>query len=213
MLRAGLTGGIASGKTTVSRTLSRLGIPVFDADEIAREAVAPGTEGLAAVVEAFGPEVLAPGGELDRKRLGELVFADAAKRSRLEEILHPRIMAEQDRLLDEAEAAGESSVAVVDAALMIESGGWRRFDRVVVVDCGESLQIERLMRRDGIGEADARARLRAQIPLSEKVKLADKVIDSRGSLEETEAQVEALADWLREEAKKKAEKGIDKGSR
>ena len=206
MLRVGLTGGIASGKSTVGRMFSRRGVPVIDADAIAREMVAPGTGGLAAVAEAFGAGVLAPDGTLDRARLGEVVFADPQKRRRLEEILHPRIIEEQDRRLDALGAGGRTAVAVVEAALLVESGGWRRFDRLVVVDCEEGQQIERLRRRDGLDEAAARARLGAQIPLSEKVKLADRVIDTRGGLEETQAQVEVLVAWLREEAEKTAKR-------
>jgi len=198
VLRVGLTGGIASGKSTVSRMLILRGIPVIDADLIGRELVAPGSESLRAVVAAMGEEVLTPEGGLDRARLGEMIFSDPSKRRRLEEILHPRIIAEQDRRLDALAARGGVPVAVVDAALMIESGGWRRFDLLVVVDCGEAEQIARLRSRNGLDEAAALARVRAQMPLSEKVKLADRVIDTRGSLEETEAQVEALVAWLLE---------------
>ena len=206
MLRVGLTGGIASGKSGVSRVLVRRGIPVIDADQIARELVAPGSDALREIVEAFGREVLAPEGALDRSRLGAIVFPDEAKRRRLEAILHPRIRAEQDRRLQKLEGEGVP-VAVVDAALMVEGGGWRRFDLLVVVDSREEDQIARLRERNGLGEGAARARVRTQIPLAEKVKFADRVVDNRGSLAELEAQAEALADWLFGQARIKSSGG------
>lgn len=200
MLRVGLTGGIASGKSTVSRMLAERGVPLIDADLIAREVVAPGTDGLSEVAAAFGGEILAGDGSLDRKKLGERVFADPEERKRLEAILHPRIQEEQHRRLDALEAAGREAFAVVDAAVMIESGGWTRFDVLVVVSCSEAQQIERLMARDGIGNLAARHRILVQMPLTEKVKLADRVIDNSGTIAETEGQVEELADWLGEMA-------------
>ena len=206
MLRVGLTGGIASGKSGVSRVLVRRGIPVIDADQIARELVAPGSDALREIVEAFGREILDPGGALDRSRLGAIVFSDEPKRRRLEAILHPRIRAEQDRRLRKLEGEG-APVAVVDAALMVEGGGWRRFDLLVVVDSREEDQIARLRERNGLGEGAARARVRTQIPLAEKVKFADRVVDNRGSLAELEAQAEALADWLFGQARIKSSGG------
>ncbi len=198
MRRVGLTGGIASGKSTVSRMLGELGVPVIDADAIARDAVAPGSAALAAIVEAFGAGVLTGENALNRARLGEIVFSDPSRRKILEGILHPVIIAEQDRRLEELEAEGNAPLAVVDAALMIESGGWKRFDLIVVVDCGESQQISRLRRRSGMDEAEARRRVAAQMPLSEKVKYADRVIDNRGSVADARRQVEALVKSLLE---------------
>lgn len=200
MLRVGLTGGIASGKSTVSAILSREGIPVIDADSIARDVVVPGSEALSEVVEEFGPTILVPDGSLDRIRLGEIVFSDPSRRRVLEGILHPRILAEQDRRLDELEAAGGTPVAVVDAALMIESGAWRRFDVLVVVDCDEVQQIERLRRRNGLSEAAARDRVRTQIPLLRKVGYADRIINNRQGIDATEHQVLELVAWLRKRA-------------
>ncbi|MAE06282.1 MAG: dephospho-CoA kinase [Nitrospinae bacterium] len=202
LLRVGLTGGIASGKSSLAKLLSERGIPVIDSDTIARVLVAPGSEVLPEIARALGAEVVAPDGGLDRKRVGQIVFADDAKRKALEKILHPRIMAEQDRWLNRIEEAGESPVAVVEAALMIESGGSKRFDLVVVVNCGEAQQIERFMERAGVDEAAARARIEAQMPLSEKVKLADRVVDNSGSLPDLAAEAESLVRWLRERAKK-----------
>lgn len=200
MRRVGLTGGIASGKSTVSRMLGELGVPVIDADLLAREAVAPGSAALGAIAEAFGEEVLAVEGGLNRARLGEIVFADPGKRKILEGILHPLIIAEQDRRLDALEAAGAAPLAVVDAAVMIESGSWRRFDAIVVVACEEAQQISRLRRRGGMSEEEARRRVAAQMPLGEKVRYADHVIDNRGSVAEARRQAEALLKSLLEEA-------------
>lgn len=203
MLRVGLTGGIASGKTTVSKLLIKSGIPVIDSDIIARDVVKPGTEALSEITAALGPDVLAPDGGLDRKRVGQIVFGDEAKRRALESILHPRIKAEQDRWLDAREADGGFPVAVVDAALMVESGGWRRFDLVVVVECREEDQLARIMNRGGLDEGAARARIASQMPLAEKVKYADRVVDNRGNLDELAQEVKALAAWLLEKAREK----------
>ncbi len=206
MLRVGLTGGIASGKSAVSGLLARSGIPVIDSDTIARDLVKPGSEALSEIALALGAGVLTGEGALDRARVGRIVFGDEAKRRRLEEILHPRIQAEQDRWMDGVEAGG-SPLAVVEAALMVESGGWKRFDLLVVVDCGKDQQIGRLMKRSGMGEEEARARLESQMPLSEKVKYADRTLDNRGSLEDLGARAEELARWLREKAREKGKIG------
>ena len=192
MRRVGLTGGIASGKSTVSRILGDLGVPVIDADVIAREVVAPGSAALGRVVDAFGEEVLSDDKSLNRARLGEIIFSDASKKKILEGILHPEIIAEQDRRLKNIESEGNTPIAVVDAAVMIESGSWKRFDLIVVVDCDESQQISRLCRRNGMREEEAMRRIEAQMPLSEKVKYADHVIDNRGSMDDTRKQVEEL---------------------
>ncbi len=208
LLRVGLTGGIASGKTTVSKLLIKSGIPVIDSDVIARDMVKPGAEALSEIAAALGPDVLAPDGSLDRERVGQIVFGDEAKRRALESILHPRIKAEQDRWLDAREADGGSPVAVVDAALMVESGGWRRFDLLVVVECREEEQLDRILSRGGLKEEAARDRIASQMPLAEKVKCADRVVDNRGNLDELAQEVEALAAWLLEKAREK-EKNSD----
>ena len=201
MLRVGLTGGIASGKTTVSKLLIKNGIPVIDSDIIARDLVKPGTEALSEIVVALGADVLALDGSLDRGRVGEVVFGDESSRLALENILHPRIKVEQDRWLDARESEGESSVAVVDAALMIESGGWRRFDLLVVVSCCEEEQLARTLSRGGLSEEAVRARIASQIPLADKVKYADRVVDNSGTLDELTKEVEALVAWLLEKAR------------
>ncbi len=196
MRKVGLTGGIASGKSTVSRMFTDLDVPVIDADVIAREVVAPGSRSLVAIVNAFGEDVLTDEKSLKRSRLGEIVFSDPSKKKILENILHPEIIAEQDRRLKDLELEGRAPIAIVDAAVMIESGSWKRFDAIVVVDCDESQQICRLRRRNGMNEDEAIKRVNAQMPLSEKVKYADHVIDNRGSIDDTRKQVEELMKLL-----------------
>jgi dephospho-CoA kinase len=191
-LLVGLTGGIASGKSTVSRQLAELGCHVIDADVLAREVVAPGEPALAALVEAFGREVLQPDGRLDRVRVGALVFADAAKRKRLEAITHPAIGARRQAKLDELAARGFDGIVVQDAALLIEVGGHARVDRLIVVYAEPAVQRERLMRRDGVDGAEADRRIASQMPLAEKAALAHYVIDNSDSPEETAAQVRAV---------------------
>ncbi len=187
----GLTGGIASGKSTVARLLAARGARVLDADQLARQVVAPGTPGLAAVVEAFGPQVLAPDGALDRAALGERVFGDEAARRQLETITHPRIAA---RFLQETERAAEQGVPVLvyEAALLVESGARAAVQELVVVAATPEVQVARVAARDGLGEAAARARIAAQAPLKEKLAVADHVIKNEGSLAELEAQVQRL---------------------
>ena len=196
MQKVGLTGGIASGKSTVSGMFTDLDVPVIDADLIAREVVAPGSRALGAIVDAFGEEILTDNKSLNRARLAEIVFSDPPKKKILEGILHPEIIAEQDRRLRDLEREGGTPVAIVDAAVMIESGSWKRFDSLVVVDCDESQQICRLRRRNGMNEEEAIKRVNAQMPLSEKVKYADHVIDNRGSIDDTRKQVEELMKLL-----------------
>ena len=197
MLRVGLTGSIATGKSFVSGVLAGLGCRVVDADELARRVVEPGTDGLRAVVEEFGAEVLSADGKLERARLGALVFGDARRRERLNSILHPLIIAEQDALLRRWEDEDARGVAVVDAALMIESGGYRRFDKLVVVHCRPEVQLERLMRRNSLSRAEAERRIAAQMPQEEKLRYADFSIDTSGSFEETRARTEEVYMALR----------------
>ncbi len=179
----GLTGGIASGKSAVAARLRARGVPVIDADVLARDAVAPGTPGLAAVVEAFGPEVLLPSGELDRKGLARRVFGDKEMLARLNGILHPRVAAlgvEQTAAL----AAGGEPLACYEAALLVENGLQHAFRPLVVVSAPEDTQLARAVARDGCTLQEARARLDAQLPLAQKVAVADVVIDNAGTLED-----------------------------
>jgi dephospho-CoA kinase len=191
-LRVGLTGGIASGKSTVGRQLAELGCRLIDADVLAREVVAPGEPAWRAVVAEFGPEVLGSDGRLDRKRLGALVFADPARRRALEAITHPAIMARREAVLDGWRAEGFDGLVVLDIPLLVEIGAVSQVDRVVVVYAERRAQLERLMRRDGFDRAEAERRLASQMPLGEKVRHAHYVIDSSGTREETAAQVRAV---------------------
>src|SRR3954471_10400003 len=155
MLRVGLTGSIGTGKSFVSSVFVELGCHVLDADQTAREVVMPGTEGLKALVDAFGQDILTADGTLDRKRLGALVFADQSKREQLNYILHPFIIARQDEILNAWEAEDPDGIGIVDAALMIESGGYKRFDKLIVVHCRPEVQLERLMLRDKLSRDEA----------------------------------------------------------
>jgi dephospho-CoA kinase len=197
MLRAGLTGSIAVGKSFVSGVLAESGCHVLDADEVARRVVEPGAEGLRAIVFEFGESVLRSDGTLDRARLGSIVFNEEAKRRLLNSILHPLIIAEQDAWLRRKEAEDPRGVAVVDAALMIESGGHERFDRLVVVHCRPELQLERLMRRNNLSREEAEARIAAQMPQAEKLRHADFRIDTSGSFEDTRRETEEVYASLR----------------
>lgn len=183
----GLTGGIASGKSTVGKLFRALGATVVDADEVAREVVEPGSEGLAEIVGTFGAEILADDGTLDRKKLGALVFEDASARKRLEAITHPRILARSMQRMAAAASRGEA-LALYEAALLVENGSYKMFQALVVVAASEPVQIARIRARDGLDEAAARARLDAQFPLEKKVAVADHVIWNDGDLASLEAR-------------------------
>jgi len=184
----GLTGGIGSGKSTVARFFGALGVPVIDADQVAREVVEPGTDGLAEVVAAFGDEVLDDEGRLDRAAVADRVFEDEAARKRLESILHPRIAAASMQKLAALSAAGHA-YAIYEAALIVENGAYRTMNALVVVTVDEATQLARVRARDDLDEAAVRKRIASQLPQAEKVAVADWVIDNGGSLEETEARV------------------------
>ena len=191
MVVIGLTGGIACGKSAVAALLAERGVAVVDADQGAREVVAPGSDGLAAVVEAFGAGVLSPDGTLDRKRLGERVFGDEAARRRLNGILHPRIAQwSAERFM--ALAAEGRPFAVYEAALLVENGAHRAMGGLIVVTARPEVQRARLMARDGIDAAAAQARIDAQWPLEKKVAVATEVIDNSGDREALRAQVLGL---------------------
>ena len=187
----GLTGNIATGKSTVARMLADLGATVIDADKVAHEVMRAGTPVHAAVVEAFGPEVVGPDGEIDRARLGEIVFADPEALARLERIVHPAVMAEVARRVAEA----STEVVVVEAIKLIESGMADRYDSLWVTTCPSEFQVQRLMADRGLSREAAELRVRAQPPQEEKVARADVVIDTSGTLDQTRAQVEAA--WKR----------------
>ncbi|QES41023.1 dephospho-CoA kinase [Streptomyces venezuelae] len=180
MLKVGLTGGIGAGKSEVSRLLVAAGAVLIDADKIAREVVEPGTPGLAAVVEAFGADVLAPDGSLDRPKLGAVVFADAEKLAALNAIVHPLVGARSAEL---EQAASGDAVVVHDVPLLTENGLAPLYDLVIVVDASPATQLDRLVRLRGMSEEDARARMAAQATREKRLEIADIVIDNDGPLE------------------------------
>ncbi|CAM5571853.1 dephospho-CoA kinase [Streptomyces pilosus] len=193
MLTVGLTGGIGAGKSEVSRLLVECGAVLVDADRIAREVVEPGTPGLAAVVDAFGEDVLAADGSLDRPRLGAIVFADADKLAVLNSIVHPLVGARSREL---EEAAPEDAVVVHDVPLLTENGLAPLYDLVIVVDAGPATQLERLVGRRGMSEEDARARMAAQATREQRRAIADIVIDNDVPLDELVPRVKDVWDEL-----------------
>lgn len=197
MLRVGLTGSIAVGKSYVCEVFRELGCYVLDADRTAREVVKPGSKGLEQIVAAFGNDVLQASGELDRKKLGAIVFADEEKRERLNAIVHPLVIEAQDEWIRGVEARDPKGIAIIDAALMIESGGYKRFDELIVVWCEQEIQLERLMKRDGLSEEDANARIRAQMRQEEKKRFADHLIDTSAGFDETREQVKKVYSELK----------------
>jgi dephospho-CoA kinase len=195
----GLTGGLASGKSTVAARFRAQGLPVIDADALAREVVAKGTEGLAEVVRTFGEEMLLPDGSLDRARVAALVFADVDQRRRLNAIVHPRIAALTAERAAQLGAQGER-LACYEAALLVENRLADAFRPLVVVAAPEGIQIKRAMVRDGATEEQARGRLAAQLPLVEKVAVADYVIDNSGDRAATERQADEVLAAIRARA-------------
>jgi len=195
-LLVGLTGSIATGKSTVSAMFVHQGARVIDADLLSREVVMPGQPAYARILEEFGSQIFQDDGSLDRKALGAIVFADPARRKRLEEITHPAIGARQQRILSVLDEEGFEGIVLWDAALLFETGAVSKMDKVVVVFADPDTERRRLMARDGLAEADARARIASQMPIAEKALLADHVIDNSGTREETERQVRAVHDAL-----------------
>ena len=195
----GLTGGIASGKSAVSRQLVALGCRLVDADVLAREVVEPGAPALRAIVAEFGPDAVGGDGRLDRKRLGALVFADPVRRRTLEAITHPAILARRQAILDTWADEGFDGIVVLDIPLLVEVGAVSSVDRVVLVYAESAVQLERLQRRDGFDAAEAARRVASQMPLVDKVRHAHYVVDNSGAPEETAAQVRAVYAALRSE--------------
>lgn len=199
MLRVGLTGSIAVGKSFVTDVLAELGCRVLDADDIARQVVAPESPALKKVIAEFGSDMLKTDGALDRARIGAIVFADRDKRQLLNSILHPYIIAEQDQRLREWEAEDPNGIGVVDAALMVESGGYKRFDKLIVVHCLAEVQLARLMTRSGLSRAEAEQRIGSQMPQEEKKKLADYLIDTSDGFDAARERTEEVYAALRKE--------------
>jgi len=200
MKRLGLTGGIASGKTTVAAILRELGFPVLDADRLAHRVINLGSPAYREVLKQFGSEILAPDGQVDRSKLGAIVFADRAKLDKLNAIVHPRVEKAIVEQFDMWEAEKRYAVAFVEAALIVEAGIHKKLDGLVVAWCTPVQQLARLQSR-GLTEAEARKRIASQMPIEEKLRYATERIDCSGSLENTRAQVEALAAGLHGERK------------
>ncbi len=191
-LVVGLTGGIASGKSSVARMFQEMGAHVIDADELAREVVKPGTPGWREVVETFGEEYLLPDGSLDRKKLAKRIFSHPPDKAKLEAIIHPRILELRERRTREILEKHPHAVIIFEVPLLIEKGLQDKVDKVVVVWVPRELQIRRLMERDGLTRQEAQERLKSQLPLDEKLKYAHYVIDNSGPLKETRRQAEAV---------------------
>ena len=191
MQRVALTGGIATGKSHVLAVFTALGVPTIDADVLARETVAPGTAGFEAVKARFGPSILDSTGALDRRKLGDVVFADAQARRDLEAIIHPAVVAAIDKWFTGLEGAA-AGFAIADIPLLFETGREHQYDTIIVTACELQTQIRRIMARDKIGEPEARQRIAAQLPVDEKVRRADYVIRTDGMVAETNAQVHAV---------------------
>ncbi|HUK32241.1 MAG TPA: dephospho-CoA kinase [Candidatus Acidoferrum sp.] len=200
MLRAGLTGGIGCGKSTVAAMMRELGCRVLDADALARDLAEPGQPALQEIVQAFGKEILGADGSMDRSRMAHIVFSDASKLAKLDAILHPRVIAEQQRQLDEIARTEPKAVAVVEAALLVEAGYHGSLDRLIVVWCRPEQQIERLTKPSGraMPREDAERRIASQISVEEKRRMATDEIDNSGTIEETRTQVAALVARLKQ---------------
>lgn len=188
----GLTGGIASGKSTVSKMLQRLGAKVIDADVIARQVVEPGQPAWREIAEHFGAQILLPDRQIDRHRLAEIVFRDERERKTLNHIVHPRVREEMERQTQEWTTDHPGAIVIWDVPLLIEGGMYRRVDKIIVVTVDEQTQLRRLMDRNGYGEAEAKRRMAAQMPLAEKAAYADFIINNSGSLKETCKQVKQI---------------------
>ncbi len=197
MILVGLTGSIATGKSTVARIFEELGAVVIDADALARQAVAKGSEGLKRVVERFGPQVLTPAGELDRAAMRRLIFSDPAAKAELEGIVHPLVRAGEERLVETAVARDPQAVVIVDLPLLYEIDQAARYDKVIVVYLDRATQIERLIERDGVDRAAAEKALAAQMDIETKRRRADYVIDNRGPETETRRQTEQIFEELK----------------
>lgn len=195
MIHVGLTGNIAVGKSCAAARFEELGAAVIDADRVSRELMEPGAPVYTRVTETFGTEILCKNGTIDRRRLGSIVFASEEKRRLLESIAHPAIHDAIARKIAEKEKI--SDIVIVDAALMIETGGYKEYDRMIVVACPTASQIARLMSRDGLTESEANARIAAQLSTEEKIRLADYVIDTSGSIESTLEQTDIIYSKLK----------------
>jgi dephospho-CoA kinase len=192
ILRVGLTGGIASGKTTVADLLAGLGVFVLDADAVAHSVMEPGAPAYDPVVERFGKSILDEDGRIVRRLLAQMVFHDREARLALNAIVHPEVMAEANRRIGEYAPHARTRISVFDAALLVESGLYKQFHRLIVASCSRDTQIRRLLVRDGLSPSEAEARIDSQAPLTEKLAVADYVVDTEGTLRETRKQTEGV---------------------
>lgn len=197
MRKIGLTGSIAVGKSGVCDVFRELRCHVIDADQLARNVVRKGTPGLQKIVDEFGESVLQPDGTLDRTKLGAIVFADESKRLLLNSIVHPIVFEAQNAWLEERETLDPKGIAIVDAALMIESGGYKRFNKLIVVWCEPDIQLRRLISRDGLSEEYARQRIASQMPQDEKKSYADFLIDTSKGWDDMRRQVSCVYEKLK----------------
>ncbi len=197
MLLVGLTGGLGSGKTFVGRYLESLGCVFIQADELGHAVLLPGGEAYSAVVETFGPRILAPDGSIDRRALGSLVFENPDLLARLNSLVHPAVRLRQDSLVAQARQRDPNAIVVVEAAILVETGSYKRFDRLIVTVCPLEMQIERAIKRSGLSRVEVEARLRRQASNEEKIRVADFVVDTSRSKEETGREVEKVYQSLR----------------
>jgi dephospho-CoA kinase len=198
MLKVGLTGGLASGKTFVAGVLEGLGCRVGYADRMGHEILEPDGEAFADVIREFGYGIVSTNGAIDRKKLGAVVFADKARLDLLNALVHPHVFRRQEAFFDAVERDDPKAVAVIEAAIMIETGSYKRYDKLLLAACPPAVQIQRYMSREGATEAQARARLDRQMPLAEKQKYADYIIDTSGTKDDTERQVRDVYAQLKE---------------
>lgn len=197
MLKIGMTGGIATGKSFVLGVLREMDCEVMDADQTAREVVEPGQPAFEEIVAHFGHEIVGENGKLNRVKLGAIVFNDADQRENLNSIIHPKVFEAQARWMAEVEHRNPQAIVIIDAALMIETGSYRRFDKVVVVHCEPEIQLQRLMARNNLTQEEAMARISAQMPSAEKLKFADYAINTSQGYEDTRRQIESLYEQFR----------------
>jgi len=197
MLRVGLTGGLASGKSFVADALAGLGCHLIHADELGHQVLAPGGECYRVVMEEFGRGILKEDGSIDRRRLAAVVFADPERLARLNALVHPAVITREEELIQQYQREIPRGIVVVEAAILIETGSHKRFDRLILAVCSERQQIERAMARDGMSEAEARNRLDRQMPLRDKLRYADYVIDTSGGKQDTLRQTRAVYESLR----------------
>jgi len=197
MLKVGLTGSIAVGKSYVCEVFRELGVFVLDADKTAREVVEPNTKGLKTIIEHFGIDVLQPNGKLDRAKLGAIIFTDAPKRELLNSIVHPLVIEKQNEWLRGRERQNANAICIIDAALMIESGSWKRFDKIIVVWCEPAIQLKRLMLRNNLSTEQASLRINSQMPQEEKKQFADFLIDTTEGFESAKKQTKEIFNQLK----------------